>query len=448
MRRAAPASTWLVAALVLGWPAPARAQDNTAFELINRSTIVIEQINLSAVTAKDWGRDWLGDRVLNPGGRVALNPGTADGCIYDVRVIYRGGKTEEKRRQNLCDLSELIFDASNAITPAPASGGRQGQANTPIPDFNVVNGTTRTITQIFVSGVNDSGWGDDRLPDTLASNAKFLVRLPRDGQCEYDVRVVYDNRMTEERRRQNVCQIEDMVFNGENAQAPAPATPGPGRGQPSAPAPRGNSYGTGFFVTSAGHALTNFHVVEGCRAIGAMLDGIFVPATVVRSDERNDLSLIRVQVTQQVPFARFRGGGMARPGDGVVVAGYPLQNVLQNGLNVTVGNVSSLAGLGGNTALVQISAPVQPGNSGGPLMDLSGSIIGVVVSKLDAQRIAEATGDIPQNVNFAVHGSVARLFVESTGQRTQDQPAGAELRASQVGDLAQQFTFQISCRNN
>ena len=167
----------------------------------------------------------------------------------------------------------------------------------------------------------------------------------------------------------------------------------------------------------------------------------------MRRDERNDLALIRVQLTQPVPFARFRGGSMARPGDGVVVAGYPLPSVLQNGLNVTLGNVSSLAGLGGNTALVQVTAPVQPGNSGGPLLDMSGNIIGVIVSKLNAMRIAQATGDIPQNINYAVHGSVARLFVESTGQRTAEQSAEKDMRASDVGELAQRFTVQIECRN-
>ena len=90
------------------------------------------------------------------------------------------------------------------------------------------------------------------------------------------------------------------------------------------------------------------------------------------------------------------------------MAGFPLPSLLQNGINITVGNVSALAGLGGNTALMQITAPVQPGNSGGPLLDLGGNLVGVVVSKLDTVQAFEITGDIPQNINFAIQSAVTR----------------------------------------
>lgn len=104
------------------------------------------------------------------------------------------------------------------------------------------------------------------------------------------------------------------------------------------------------------------------------------------------------------------GAASSNPPDG-----FPLPTVLQNGLNVTVGNVSSLAGFGGNSALLQMTAPVQPGNSGGPLLDRAGNVVGVIVSKLDALEIMKATGDIPQNINFAVQGTIARLFLEAQG---------------------------------
>lgn len=80
-----------------------------------------------------------------------------------------------------------------------------------------------------------------------------------------------------------------------------------------------------------------------------------------------------------------------------------------------VAGAASLKGIAGDAATMQISAPVQPGNSGGPAVDMSGNVVGVVVSKLDAKLVADATGDIPQNVNFAVRGEIAKLFLFQNG---------------------------------
>jgi serine protease Do len=77
------------------------------------------------------------------------------------------------------------------------------------------------------------------------------------------------------------------------------------------------------------------------------------------------------------------------------------------------GNVTALAGLGNDSRYLQISAPVQPGNSGGPLLDRAGNVVGIVVAKLNAIGIASVTGDIPQNVNFAIKASVAAAFLDA-----------------------------------
>lgn len=171
-----------------------------------------------------------------------------------------------------------------------------------------------------------------------------------------------------------------------------------------------------------------------------------LPARVVRLDERNDLALLFVDNAPKVAFANFRSAPGIRAGDGVVVAGFPLPTVLQNGLNVTVGNVSSLSGVGGNSALLQMTAPVQPGNSGGPLLDLAGNVVGVVVSKLDAVGVAKETGDIPQNINFAVQGSMARLFLEAQGVRVMEKPSASALVVGDVVDSARAYIFQVECR--
>src|SRR5262249_21233898 len=130
-------------------------------------------------------------------------------------------------------------------------------------------------------------------------------------------------------------------------------------------------------------------------------------AALVASDTKNDLAVVRGNVHLSSIVA-FREGKPVRAGDVVVALGYPLSGLLATTPNVTVGNVSALAGIGDDTRYLQISAPVQPGNSGGPLLDTSGHLVGIVTGKLNASAVQRFTGDIPQNVNFALKAEVAR----------------------------------------
>ena len=314
------------------------------------------------------------------------------------------------------------------------------------PSFVLVNRSGRTIQAAFASLSTDNNWGSDRLGASvvLPTGQRFDVRLP-EGPCEWDLRVVYDDGRREDRMRQNLCAVTEVVFDGSDARAPqggpAGGSPGGAGGPPPAARP-GVSFGTGFFVSAQGHMLTNAHVAGSCRSLAVLIENQRLDAHLVRRDDTNDLALLRVSVRQPPAFARFRAGPPVRAGDDVVVAGFPLPTVLQNGLNITTGNISAMAGLGSNTALMQITAPVQPGNSGGPLLDLAGNVVGVIVSKLDAQRIARVTGDIPQNVNFAIQGAVARLFLESSGVRVPEAPSARETRAADVGEASRGYTHR------
>ena len=202
------------------------------------------------------------------------------------------------------------------------------------------------------------------------------------------------------------------------------------------------STGSGFRVSADGHILTNAHVVHGCAEIR------IPPAVLVRvaaREQSSDLALLRAPAEAALTFARFRQGRGIRPGADIVVVGYPLRGVIASEASVSTGTVSALAGPGDDRRLIQISAPVQPGNSGGPVLDLAGNVIGVVVGKLDALEIARSTGDIPQNVNFAIGSGTARSFLDATGVLYETAPSDTELGPVEVAAAARGFTVVVEC---
>jgi hypothetical protein len=129
-----------------------------------------------------------------------------------------------------------------------------------------------------------------------------------------------------------------------------------------------------------------------------------------------------------------------------MVFGFPLAGSLTSSGNFTSGLVSGLRGLRDAAGELQITAPVQPGNSGGPLMDASGLVIGVVQAKLDAIRSAIVTGDIPQNVNFAISLEVLADFLARNKVSFRDGAISAPLDTARVAELAQSFTYRVECR--
>lgn len=219
-------------------------------------------------------------------------------------------------------------------------------------------------------------------------------------------------------------------------------SPGAGQ-QANAPsrAARPVASGTGFVVSAAGHVLTNNHVVEGCRE---MRVGDSEVLDVVAADKSADLAVLKLRLPRPAA-ASFRDGSIARPGEDIVVLGYPLHGLLGADAIVTTGVINALAGIRNDRRLIQISAPVQPGNSGGPVLDSSGNIVGVVVAKLNALGIAKATGDIPENVNFAINEATARSFLDAHHVSYNLAPSAGKLTAPDVASKASRFTLLLEC---
>lgn len=199
------------------------------------------------------------------------------------------------------------------------------------------------------------------------------------------------------------------------------------------------SQGSGFFVSDQGHVLTNAHVVESCGRF--TVDG--ESATLLGESKAFDLALLKTDLPEGKTFARFSPSPPQLNSD-VTAVGFPYSGLL-GGLNVTRGAVSALQGLGGDETTIQISAPIQSGNSGGPLLRADGEVVGVVVSKLDAKLVSEVLGDVPQNVNFAVRGEIAKLYLSQNGVDPVNGETDAPLDGVTLAKKAQAFTVQIVC---
>lgn len=197
-----------------------------------------------------------------------------------------------------------------------------------------------------------------------------------------------------------------------------------------------DSTGSGFRI-ARGAIVTNSHVIAGCSRL--RVNGVV--AQVRGSDARSDLALLNANLPGL--FANLRAQ-RAAVGEPVAVAGYPLRGLL-SGFNMTTGNLSSLSGMGGDTGLVQITAPVQPGNSGGPALDSAGNLIGVVVSKLDAVKTVKLIGDIPQNVNFAINANALRSFLDANSVEYETASSEKALPPTAIADKAKGFTVLVEC---
>ena len=201
------------------------------------------------------------------------------------------------------------------------------------------------------------------------------------------------------------------LFAAPSRREPIPQQLAPEPPRESMEPKRRTSTGTGFFATPT-LIITNHHVVTGCTLVTLRrADGTTTSGKVVDSDETLDLAGIRVaEPNSPLPLRN----DAIEVGETVITFGFPLSGLLSEGGVATTGIVSALSGMRNDSSRIQITAPIQPGNSGGPLLDERGQVVGVVVSKLNALRIADAIGDLPQNVNFAVSLQSLKTFLQST----------------------------------
>lgn len=270
----------------------------------------------------------------------------------------------------------------------------------------------------------------------------FVLDLARAG----GIGVVFEGKTIAQLSLAGSADAIEAMIGCQKAILEAKAAPEPPRaGGGGTPKNEGVKSGTGFFVSDRGHVLTNNHVVNGCTEINVARVGTpSVRAQLVAADATNDLAVLSTDLSPgSVPALGLR----PRVGESIYVYGFPLGSMLATTGNFTVGNVTAIAGMNDDTRHLQISAPIQPGNSGGPLIDQYGTVVGVIVSRIGDLYVAERTDALPQNINFAIKSTVALSFLDANGispaAGTKSQTA---MDGATVAEQARLFTVRITCR--
>lgn len=213
-------------------------------------------------------------------------------------------------------------------------------------------------------------------------------------------------------------------------------------------APSVGGTGSGWFVSKT-ELVTCWHVVQGCKRLSLYLPGQKreVPLTLVAQDTQNDIALLRVSDDS---FSCHSPIILAKEPPALAAAvftlGFPMQDLLGNAAKYTEGSVSALRGLHDNPTHVQVSVPIQPGNSGGPLLNERGEAVGMVTSTLNALYTLANSETLPQNVNYALKVDYVRLLLNNAGVRPcEDAAPRPETREQMVRQLGK-AVFQIRAR--
>ncbi|MDP3414592.1 S1C family serine protease [Falsiroseomonas sp.] len=349
-----------------------------------------------------------------------------------------------------------VLAPSPAPAQAPGAPPAQGQAQE--GPVRIINRTGQPATALHAVRSGRTDWGSNLLNrGPLPNNAGFPMRPSASAGCRFDVRLVLADGREAVSRDQDICTLPQIELY--TATAPAPAS-SPGGAPPRAATPgaipgsiggvaqarpntqaRRVSTGTGF-VVAPDRVLTNQHVVDGCdRILARTPDGRWLAAVPpAQVDRALDLSILTIPGNPG-PALAFRASPVVRRGESVVAYGFPLSGLLSTDPKLTRGEINALGGIRNDQNNFQISAEVQPGNSGGPLLDMQGHVVGVVVAKLDSRRVQNV-----DNVNFAVKGEAAQAFLRRAGVAFGTaQSRGADRSAADVGDIANLSTLLLRC---
>jgi S1-C subfamily serine protease len=219
------------------------------------------------------------------------------------------------------------------------------------------------------------------------------------------------------------------LYNTSTYTAETPDEPKPGDNKVVAA-----SMGSGFFVTSAGHLVTNYHVIEGCNTVKTNISGKEIRTDIIAVDKTNDLAIIKAEMNPSKVFP-VSNEDVSLLQD-VIVAGFPLGKKVSSAIKIHKGNVTALAGFGDNYSNFQTDATINQGNSGGPIMTQKGNVVGVAVQLIAAEHA--------QNVFFGVKSSTLKTFAKANNIKFLP-PNYREMSNKDLGEFITEATVFLEC---
>jgi S1-C subfamily serine protease len=357
-----------------------------------------------------------------------------------VIIMFDGGGTSasaDKVPTNFLSSWNINADVQAGATATEAAmaennldraiqAGRFREINGVVYDTRKSQAGWVTFQNVKVIQLTGEGALVDPLPAEISTAVIFVKNLsPNVGDSDYITfsakqtgTFSYTSKSGDDRTiRQydlgRICdrsEIPEVVLSGKSSSATAP-----GSGEPQidvvASLPESDDLrasGSGFFVSADGYLVTNNHVVRNAHRVKVKTSaGVFL-AQIVEVDGTNDLALLKI-AGQYRPLHVSTND--VQLGDAVFTIGFPAIDLQGMQPKYTDGKISSLMGIKDDPKEYQISVQVQPGNSGGPLVDMAGNVKGVIVAKLDDMAALMAMGSVPQNVNYAIKGERLRDFL-------------------------------------
>ena len=308
-------------------------------------------------------------RSAELGGKVAMR---------EVAVAFKGGRGTLKNIGKSTHWLLRSAEAGNAESMAQV-------ALAYIEGYGVSENPMEGLAWLYVAEFNRNETAAGLIKTAEAKLNNSLILMAQDR-----AKVIID--LIKEGRR-----TSDSSVSGSSSM------PSPGQVAPSKPKHESKGSGSGAVVSSSGHVVTAAHVIKGSTYLEVVTPTGTHPATVLSVDDANDVALLKVDQVFEAHIPVGRSSGV-RLGQSVATIGFPNIGIQGHSPKVTQGMISGENGIQNDIRMWQISVPIQPGNSGGPLLDEHGHLVGVVVASLSLRAI-QITGSVPQNVNYAIKGA-------------------------------------------
>ena len=272
-------------------------------------------------------------------------------------------------------------------------------------------------------------------------DAKIAADLDLQKKIKEEKRIAEEKKKKEEEERKRIAEKERK--EKEAAEANKPKTVASSEVDTSLIT---IGSGSGFYINNQGYALTNNHVIEICKQSVAVINGEETLFKVIATDITNDVAVLKTNYKSR-NFIKINEEG-AKLGENVIAVGFPLAGRLSDSVKITRGIVSSLSGINNNIGQIQIDAALQPGNSGGPVLNESGELVGIASAGLNKLLMAKEDGYVPENVNFAVASTIVSNILKS--QKIKFSKPGlfsSSYSNTELAELGNNSTVQLFCRN-